>query len=176
MTMASVLESEIELVDGMAFRARSGSGYEVLLDASKEAGGAGSGMRPIELLLLGLGGCTGMDVIGILRKMRQDVTDYRIRVRGVRRSEHPMVFTAIAVEHVVSGRNLNPDAVRRGVELSVRRYCSVSAMLEASVPIVVTYRVVDLVSGKEVTGHVGPSRPPDAAPAALSPVPAAVPA
>ena len=174
--MASILESEVELVGGMAFRARSGSGYDVLLDASREAGGAGSGMRPIELVLLGLGGCTGMDVIGILRKMRQEVTDYRIRVRGVRRSEHPMVFTAISVEHVVTGRNLHPDAVRRAVELSARRYCSVSAMLEAAVPIGITYRVVDVATRKEVTGHLGPSRPPEAAPAASplarTPVPA----
>jgi hypothetical protein len=74
--MSKNVESEVELFHDMAFRARSGSGYDVLLGASKEGGGAGSGLRPIELALLGLGGCTGMEVIGILRKMRQDVTDY----------------------------------------------------------------------------------------------------
>ncbi|HEU5315453.1 MAG TPA: OsmC family protein, partial [Chloroflexota bacterium] len=101
--MSKLVTADVRLLDGMAFEAHSDSGYVLRLDASKEAGGAASGMRPIELLLLGLGGCTGMDVIGILRKMRQNVTGYELHVRGERRDEHPMVFTRIAVEHVVAG-------------------------------------------------------------------------
>jgi putative redox protein len=175
--MSTISESEVTCLEGMAFRARSGSGFDLRLDANKEAGGAGTGMRPIELVLLGLGGCTGMDVIGILRKMRQDVTGYRVRARGERRARHPMVFTSIVVEHVVSGRNVNPEAVRRAIDLSVRRYCSVSAMLEASVPTAVMYRVVDEATGAETTGTIAPPqlpatteplRPPFAA-AALAP-------
>jgi putative redox protein len=173
--MATMLESEVELTAGMAFRARSGSGDDLRLDASADAGGTGSGMRPIELVLLALGGCTGMDVISILRKMRQDVAGYRVRVRGERRAQHPMIFTGITVEHVVTGRNVNPEAVRRAVDLSVHRYCSVSAMLAASVPIAVTYRVIDEASGAETAGSVAsvasarpsapeePPRPPSAA-------------
>ena len=157
--MSKVIEADVRLLEGMAFQAYSDSGFDLRLDASPAAGGAGSGMRPIELMLLGLGGCTGMDVIGILRKMRQDVTDYQVHVRGDRREQHPMVFTNITVEHVVTGRGLNPEAVRRAVDLSARRYCAVSAMLEASLPVEVTYRVVDAASGQEVTGRLETAAP-----------------
>jgi putative redox protein len=95
-----------------------------------------------------------MDVISILRKMRQEVTGYRVRVRGARRDEHPRVFTGIAVEHVVRGRRLNAAAVRRAIELSATRYCAVSAMLERAAPIDVRYRIVDETTGAESTGSL----------------------
>jgi putative redox protein len=148
--MSRWLEGEVELVRDMVFRAMSGSGHEIVLDASAEAGGTNAGLRPMEALLLALGGCTGMDVISILRKMRQEVTGYRVRVRAMRRGEHPRVFTHVTVEHVVQGRHLNEEMVRRAVELSARRYCSVSAMLQAAVPIDVGYRMVDVDTGAEV--------------------------
>ena len=136
----------------MAFQATTGSGHTLVLDAAPAVGGAERGSRPMELLLVGLGGCTGMDVISILRKMRQEVTGYTIRVTGDRASEHPKVFTTISIEHVVRGRGLSLEAVRRAVELSATRYCSAAAMLGRVAHIQETYRVVDDASGQEQRG------------------------
>jgi putative redox protein len=154
--METSIESEVTLLEGMAFRAASSTGHELTLDAGPDVGGAGKGVRPVELLLLGLAGCTGMDVISILRKMRQDVTGYRVRAHGVRQTEHPRVFTRIVVEHVVRGRELDPERVQRAVELSARRYCPVSAMLERAVALEERYRVIDEATGAEVAGSLPP--------------------
>jgi putative redox protein len=148
----STLTTTVDLLDGMAFQATTGSGHELVLDAAADMGGTERGPRPIDLLLVGLGGCTGMDVISILRKMRQDVTGYAIRLRGHRASDHPRVFTSIQVEHVVRGRALSPDSVRRAVELSASRYCSAAAMLGQVARIDETYRIVDEVSGRDQAG------------------------
>lgn len=101
---------------------------------------------------MALGGCTGMDVVSILRKKRQDVSRYEVRVHGERVDGHPAVFETIEVEHVIHGRNLQPEAVRRAVELSATKYCPISAMLSASVQILERWRVVDDVSGVETAG------------------------
>jgi putative redox protein len=120
----STLTATVQYIDGMAFQADTGSGHSFARDTAQEVGGADRRPRPMEMLLVALGGCTGMDVISILRKMRQDVIDYRIHVRGERAGDHPKVFTTIVVEHVVCGRGLNPESVRHAVELSANRYCS----------------------------------------------------
>jgi len=150
--VSETLTATVELLDGMAFLATPGSGHELVLDAAPEVGGAECGPRPMELLLMGLGGCTGMDVIGILRKMRQDVTDYHIRLRGERASGHPKVFTSISVEHVVRGNALSLEAVRRAVELSATRYCSAAGMLGKVARIEESYRIVDEATGQEQVG------------------------
>jgi len=141
----------------MAFRAISGSGHALVLDAAPEVGGTNRGVRPMELLLLGLGGCTGMDVISILRKKRQEVTGYEVRVHAERAAEHPKVFTAITVEHVVRGRNLSAEAVRRAVELSATKYCPASAMLGRVAPIEERYRLVDEATGAETVAVFTPA-------------------
>lgn len=148
--MKATLDGSLEWLGGMAFRATSETGHEIVVDADPAVGGAGRGPLPIELVLLGLGGCTGMDVVSILRKMRQDVTAYQVRLHADRAEEHPRVFTAITVEHVVRGRNLNPDMVRRAVELSATRYCPASAMLKKAAPIEERFRVIDDATGAEV--------------------------
>ncbi len=148
------MDATVTLVDGMAFRAVGPSGHAIMLDAVPEAGGQGNGAGPLELVLLGLGGCTGMDVISMLRKMRQDVTGYEVRLESVRATEHPKVFTSIVVEHVVRGRGLNPGSVRRAVELSATQYCPVAAMLGKTVAITPRYRVIDEDAGTEVTGDL----------------------
>jgi putative redox protein len=89
----------------------------------------------MEYLLAGLGGCTGMDTISILRKMRQDVTDYRIEVEGVKADEHPKVYTEISIRHIVTGNNLSEDRVRHAVDLSEEKYCSAMAMLRQAAAI-----------------------------------------
>ena len=127
--------------EGMAFKGQTESGHSVQMDAAPEVGGANRGARPMELLLTALGGCTGMDVISILRKMRQQITSYEVRVAGSRAGDHPRVFQEITVEHVVRGRDLAEDMVARAVKLSETRYCPISAMLGKSVRLVHTYRI-----------------------------------
>jgi putative redox protein len=151
--MALRLEGRVELVDGMTFRGVSGSGHDVLMDAEPGVGGQERGGRPMEVVLLAFGGCTGMDVISILRKMRQDVSGYEVRLVGERTEQQPTVFTDITVEHVVRGRNLNVDNVRRAVELSATRYCPVSAMLDkGGVRITQRYRAIDVATNEEQVG------------------------
>src|SRR6266545_2232696 len=123
--MSDTLTATVDLLAGMTFRATSGTGHQVAMDAVPESGGADVGPRPIEMLLLGLGGCTGMDVISMLRKMRQDVTSYQVRLNG-----------------------------KRAVWLSATRYCSVDAMLRRSAHLDETYRIVDVASGQEQTGSL----------------------
>lgn len=109
----------------LAFDCVSGSGHTVRLDGDGNVTGAG----PMELLLVGLAGCAGMDVMSILRKKRQDVTGLSIQVRGVQSDEHPKVYTEIDLEFVVQGRQVSPQAVDRAIVLSQTKYCPVSAML-----------------------------------------------
>jgi putative redox protein len=150
--MHETLDARVDLLDGMAFRATTGTGHQIVMDGAPDVGGGDAGPRPMEMLLVGLGGCTGMDVISILRKMRQDVSGYQVRLHGERATDHPKVFTSITVEHVVRGRGLSPDAIKRAVELSATRYCSAAAMLSRAARIEETYRVVDEASGQEQTG------------------------
>src|SRR5579863_658149 len=127
--MGEIMTARATLETGMRFTAESGSGHHVMLDAASDGGGENLGFRPMELLLVGLAGCTGMDVISILRKKRQEVTGYEVQVRGVRAVDHPMVFVEITVEHVVTGHSLHPEAVERAIALSENRYCGAGAML-----------------------------------------------
>ncbi|MDP8924252.1 MAG: OsmC family protein [Chloroflexota bacterium] len=121
--------------DGLGFDARTRSGHVVPLDATPELGGREYGPRPMEMLLVGLAGCTGMDVLAILRKMRQQVTSYEVRVRDRRAEEHPKRFVEIVVEHVVRGPSLDEAAVARAVQLSAEKYCPASAALAAGCPV-----------------------------------------
>lgn len=98
---------------------------------------------PMELLLISLGGCTGADVVGILEKKRQKVTGYEIEVRGVRRAEHPRIYTSIEVVHKLRGRKLDPKSVAHAIELSETKYCSVSAMLASSTAITTRFEIVE---------------------------------
>lgn len=138
-----VSEAAIQLsaMAGMAFAAHAPSGHELVLDTADDPG-QDSGFRPLELLLVALAGCTGMDVIAILRKKRQVVTDYRVRVAGVQAQEHPHVYTEIVVQHIVSGPALDPAAVARAVELSAGKYCPVNAMLVRACPVTHQYRII----------------------------------
>lgn len=137
--MAEVTTARAELIMGMHFTGVASSGHAVAMDAAEQHGGQDAGFRPMELLLVGLSGCTGMDVISILRKQRQQVTGYEVRVGGVRAEAHPMVFTDITVEHVVTGYHLDPAAVARAVELSETRYCGAGAMLRQVARLTHTY-------------------------------------
>src|SRR5579859_5336299 len=109
---------EIMLQHGMQFEATNMDGVRVTLDAPAHHGGSGAGIGPMQMILIGLGTCTGMDVISILRKKRQDVTEYSVIVDGVRAEEYPKVFTDITIRHIVRGNNVSEEAVRRSIELS----------------------------------------------------------
>src|SRR5215469_13716675 len=141
--MAEIMTAQATLEGGMRFTAESGSGHHVTLDAAEHGGGQNAGFRPMELLLVGLAGCTGMDVISILRKKRQDVTGYQVQVRGVRAEEHPMVFVEITVEHIVTGHAVQPEAVARAIQLSEERYCGAGAMLGKVAHLAHTYRLIE---------------------------------
>ena len=136
--MAKIMTALAKLETGMRFDAQATSGYHVTLDSNAE-----SGFSPMEMLLVGLAGCTGMDVISILRKKRQDVTAYEVHVQGIRADEHPKVFVEISVEHIVTGHNIQPAALARAIELSETRYCGASAMLGKVARITHTYRIID---------------------------------
>ncbi len=141
--MAEIMTAQATLEMGMRFVAESGSGHHVTLDADEHGGGQNAGFRPMELLLAGLAGCTGMDVISILRKKRQQVTAYEVHATGRRAEDYPMVFVEISVEHVVTGHHLQPEAVARAIELSEERYCGAGAMLGKVARLTHTYRIVE---------------------------------
>ena len=149
--MAEVMTARAILETGMRFDAEVGSGHHVTLDAAEHGGGQDLGFRPMELLLVGLAGCTGMDVISILRKKRQDVTGYEVHVQGVRAEDHPMVFVEITVEHVVTGHHIQPEAVARAIDLSEERYCGAGAMLGKVAHLTHTYRIVEAAETPAVT-------------------------
>ena len=127
--MAEIMTAVAKLAAGMRFEGEAGTGHRVVLDAAESSGGHNAGFRPMELLLVGLAGCTGMDVISILRKQRQEVTGYEVLVQGVRAETHPMVFEDITIEHIITGHHLQHEAVRRAISLSEERYCGAGAML-----------------------------------------------
>jgi putative redox protein len=141
-----------EWKDGMAFELAAGSGHSVRIDARTEGGGADSGPRPKELLLGALAGCTAMDVISILRKMRQPVRAFRVRAEGEETAEHPRVFRAIDLTYEVEGEGCDPERVAHAVALSEWRYCGVSAMLRPAAEI----RVKILVNGVEAPAEPAP--------------------
>jgi putative redox protein len=147
---------------GLRFTARTGSGHDIILDDS--AGNAGP--RPVEMLLVGQAGCTGMDVISILQKKRQNVTRYEVSVSAEQRDSQPAIYTRADVLHVVEGPGLDEAAVRRAIELSATKYCSVAAMLSAgTVEIHHRYRILGSGGVAPIEGEVmvtGPKADPDA--------------
>jgi len=139
MTVRGVLE------DGMRFDIETGSGHHIILDAAEHNGGQDAGPRPMEMLLMALAGCAGMDIMAILRKKRQNVSAYEIRVRGARVEEYPKVFVKITVEHIFTGHALRPEAVQRAIDLTEEKYCGASAMLGKTATITHTYRLIEAV-------------------------------
>jgi putative redox protein len=112
------------------------------MDTTPEFGGDSSATKPMELLLIGLGGCTGMDIVSLLRKMRQDFSGIEMNITADRSEEHPNVYTKIDIEYVIYGPGIDEERVKRAVELSQEKYCSVSAMLRKSCPVNYTIRLV----------------------------------
>ncbi len=128
----------------MAFKAKTEGGHSVLMDASPDVGGEDLGPRPMEMVLMGLGGCTGIDVVLMLQKGKQDVEDCQIEIMSERSDTVPKVYRSIHVHFKVTGRALNEKKVKRAVDLSAEKYCSVSKMLEATVALSHDYEIIDL--------------------------------
>ncbi|MFW5955042.1 MAG: OsmC family protein [Guyparkeria sp.] len=128
------MKARVKWVDGMAFMAEADSGHAIVMDGAPEIGGRNAGPRPMEMVLMGLGGCTAIDVMMILGKQRQPVEDCWIELSAERADvKAPKVFTTIHTRYVVVGKGLDPAKVERAVNLSAEKYCSVSAMLRDSV-------------------------------------------
>lgn len=135
--------AKVTYVSGMQFVGEAESGHAIVMDGPPDVGGNNTGLRPMELLLIGLGGCSGMDVVSILKKKRQQVTGVEMLIDGKKASEYPMKYTDISIEFVVTGKGLSEDAVKRAVDLSMEKYCSVKATLEGSARITFSYRIVE---------------------------------
>lgn len=126
------MQATVKWVDGAMFLGESGSGHTVVMDGPPDHGGRNLGVRPMEMLLLGLGGCASFDVMSILHKSRQQVRDCRVEIQATRVDAVPAVFETINLLFVVEGKNLKEAQVKRAVELSAEKYCSASIMLEAA--------------------------------------------
>ena len=126
------MKAVVKWVDGVMFVGESGSRHSVVMDGAAEQGGRNMGVRPMEMLLLGLGGCASYDVIAMLKKGRQQIVDCRAEVEAERADAVPAVFTKIHVKFIVSGNDLKENQVKRAVDLSAEKYCSASIMLGAA--------------------------------------------
>jgi putative redox protein len=137
------VKATIKWLDGVSFEGVSESGHSVVMDGAPESGGKNLGMRPMEMLLLGLGGCTSYDVVTILKKSRQDVKDCSAEITAERAENIPKVFTKIHIHFILEGNNLDVSVVERAINLSATKYCSASIMLEKSVIITHDFKIID---------------------------------
>jgi putative redox protein len=137
------VEVKVKYIDGLQFVGEAESGHAVLMDGEPVYGGNNTAIRPTELLLVGLGGCSGMDVVSVLKKKKQDIQGLEIHINGKRAEEHPKKFTDIDIEFVVTGRSISEEAVKRAVNLSMEKYCSVKATIEGCATITFSYRIVE---------------------------------
>ena len=137
------MKARVKWVEEVTFMGESASGHAVIMDGPPEHGGRNLGVRPMEMLLLGMGGCTSFDVISILKKSRQPVTDCVAEIEAERADTDPKVFTKIHVHFIVTGRGLDEKRVARAVSLSADKYCSASIMLGKAAEITHDYEVVE---------------------------------
>jgi putative redox protein len=137
------MKGRVKWVQDRTFLGESGSGHSAVMDGAPEAGGRNLGIRPMEMVLLGMGGCTAFDVIDILLKGREPVEDCEVLLEADRAPEIPKVFTKIHVRYVVTGRGLNPAKVERAVKLSAEKYCSATLMLAKAAEITHEIEIVD---------------------------------
>ncbi len=138
------MKCRVKWLDHMTYVGESGSGHSVVMDGAPEVGGRDLGVRPMEMLLLGLGGCTAFDVVSILQKSRQEVVDCEVHIEAERREEIPKVFTRIHIHFVVSGKNLKSERVEKAVDLSADKYCSASEMLGKAVKITHDFETIEI--------------------------------
>lgn len=150
------MKARVKLVQDVMFVAEAGSGHAVVVDGAPDIGGRNLGFRPMELLLMGLGSCASIDVLLILRKGREQVTDCVVELEGERAATDPKVFTHIHMRYVVTGRKLDRAKAERAIKLSAEKYCSATAMLGAMAKIT---HSLDLIEPGASTGGVEAGSP-----------------
>ena len=133
----------VHWVDGMLMVGKSHSGHSITMDGPPEIGGENLGVRPMEMLLLGVAGCTMIDVVTTLKKMRQDLTNCETKLSAERADEHPKVFTDIHIQFIVKGQDLDPKKVEKAITLSAEKYCSASIMLGKTASISHDFEIVE---------------------------------
>jgi putative redox protein len=146
------MKARVKWVDGLMFVGEAGSGHAVVMDGAPEHGGRDLGVRPMEMLLLGLGGCTGVDVMLILRKGREKVADCAVEIAAERAETDPKIFTRIHLHYVLTGEALSSAKVERAIQLSIEKYCSATAMLAKAATITHDYEI----RGRAASTPVGP--------------------
>ena len=137
------MKARLKWLGEVSFEAESGSGHRIVLDGAPEHGGCNAGVRPMETMLIGMGACSAFDVVSILKKARQAVSDCVVELEADRAEEPPKVFTQVRMRFVVTGKDLRPAAVERAVALSAEKYCSATAMLRPTVDIRHEVEIVD---------------------------------
>jgi putative redox protein len=138
------MKATVKWLDHMSFVGESGSGHSVVMDGPPDDGGRNMGVRPMEMVLLGMGGCTAFDLVLILQRQRQAIVDCQVELEAERAAEVPKVFTKIHVHYIVSGKNLDEKKVARAVTMTAEKYCSVSIMLSATVEITHDFEIIEL--------------------------------
>lgn len=136
------MKARVKWIEQVSFLGESESGHAVLMDGPPASGGRNLGPRPMEMLLLGAGGCTSFDVLTILKKSRQSVTDCYVELNAERAETDPKVFTKIHMHFVVTGKDIKPEAVEKAIKLSAEKYCSASIMLGATAAVTHDFEVV----------------------------------
>ena len=137
------MKATVQWKENMTFLGTPDSGFPVQLDADSYFGGTNQGVRPMEMIALGLASCTGMDVISILRKKRQQVSQFEVRVNAPRSADHPKVFIRAQLTYIVSGTSVEEVAVLRAIELSMTKYCPVQVMLSQAFPMELHYEIYE---------------------------------
>ena len=138
------MKSRVKWIENVCFMAESESGHAMIMDGAPDVGGRNLGPRPMELLLMGTGGCTSVDVVLILKKSRQDVTGCEVEISAERAGDHPKVFTNIHMHFIVRGRGLKPETVDRAIKLSAEKYCSASIMLGKTAAMTHDFEIVEV--------------------------------
>ena len=138
------MKARVKWVEGMAFMAEADSGHGLIMDGSPDIGGRNLGPRPMEMLLMGAGGCSSIDVVMILQKSRQDVTDCEVVLDATRADDNPKVFTRIHMHFIVKGRSLKPEVVERAIKLSAEKYCSATIMLARTAEVTHDFEIVEV--------------------------------
>ena len=137
------MKATVQWKENMNFVGTPDSGFTVQMDAEVSFGGTNNGARPMEMIALGLAGCTAMDVLSILQKKRQNVTSFEVRVDAPRSADHPKVFTSAVISYIATGKDVDETAVLRAMELSFTKYCPVQKMLDGAFPMDLRYEIYE---------------------------------
>jgi len=138
------MNTRVKWLDNMSFVGESGSGHSVVMDGPPDFGGRNLGIRPMEMLLLGLGGCASFDIVSMLKKGKQDLVDCEVEISAKRADSEPKVFTNVHLHFIISGNNLSEKKVERAIELSAEKYCSASIMLGKTAEITHDFKLQEL--------------------------------